>query len=375
MAKKSFYIFTYGCQMNKNDSEIMAGMLINECNYDQSAKPDKADILIFNTCAVRNKAEQRAFSRIREFNGLRKKNKSQQLLILAGCIPQYEKENIFKEFPYLDLVIGTNTLEFLPQYLLNKQAKNTIKIEESKNTKQSATQILRSSKDQAWIPIMYGCNNFCSYCIVPHTRGREVSRKKEEILTEIEKLKAGSYKEIVLLGQNVNSYGANLYTDYDFADLLEDVHRFDFLKTINFLTSHPKDISLKLIQTIARLPQIGREIHFPLQAGDDEILQKMNRGYTFNDYKKLTLLIQKWIPDAKISTDLIVGFPGETDDQFKNTIKAVKELGFFRVNTAAYSPRKGTAAASMENQHSEKIKHERLLLLLEAVSKYAFNKD
>jgi len=361
--------------MNKNDSEIMAGILTNECNYVEIEKPDIADVLIFNTCAIRNKAEQRAFSRIREFNAIRKKNKTNQLLILAGCIPQYEKENIFKDFPYLDLVIGTNTLEFLPQFLNNDQDKQTINIQESKDTKHTSKQILRNSRNQAWIPITYGCNNFCTYCIVPHTRGREVSQKKEEILNEIAALKNSKYKEIVLLGQNVNSYGAGLYTDYDFADLLADVHAFDFLDKIDFLTSHPKDISLKLIKTISKLPRIGREIHFPIQAGDDEILKRMNRGYTSNDYKKLVQLIREWIPDAKISTDLIVGFPGETDEQFQNTIKVVKDLGFSRINTAAYSPRKGTAAAEMKDQISDKLKHERLLILQETVQKYAFNKD
>ncbi|MDD5455474.1 MAG: tRNA (N6-isopentenyl adenosine(37)-C2)-methylthiotransferase MiaB [Candidatus Margulisbacteria bacterium] len=373
MISGTFYIFTYGCQMNKNDSELMAGILTEECLLQQTDKADQADYLIFNSCAVRENAETRVFGRIREFAGRRKKQKSSQKIILAGCIPQYEKNNIFKKHPYIDYIVGVNSIEFLPQLLSSNTERISLSV--NKDTNFVFKNILRDSRKQAWIPIMFGCDNFCSYCIVPYTRGREKSRKKEDIFKEIESLHSSKYTEIFLLGQNVNSYGKNLYMDYDFTDLLTDIHKYSHISKIDFLTSHPKDISEKLIRIIAKSPKINKEIHFPLQAGDNEILKKMNRGYSYEQYKNLVLLIKKIIPDVKISTDLIVGFPGETEKQFQNTVKAVQELGFYRVNTAAFSPRKGTKAAEMDKQIDEKTRHTRLLLLQKAVDEYAFSKN
>ena len=369
----SYYIFTYGCQMNLNDSELIAGILEHKYGCVLCETPDKADFLIFNTCAVRQNAENRVLSRIREFHGRRKKRNPTQKIILAGCIPQYEKENILDKFPYLDLVIGTNSIESIEQ-LINSSTPNKLCLAEQRDQENSYKDIQRSSRDQAWIPIMYGCNNFCTYCIVPYTRGREISRKKEAILNDLEKLKGSSYEKIMLLGQNVNSYGQGLYDNYNFTDLLEEVCQLEHISKIDFLTSHPKDISNKLIEIIAKNPKIGREIHFPLQAGDNRILEKMNRKYTYEYYVDVVKKLREAIPDVLISSDLIVGFPGETEKQFENTIKAVKELAFHRVITTAYSQRKGTVAASMDEQIPEDLKHERLLRLQAVVRKYVFKK-
>ena len=369
----SFHIFTYGCQMNKNDSEIMAGILIHDVGMVECEDPEKASLLIFNTCAVRANAENRALARLREFNGKRKKNKLSQKLVLAGCVPQYEQAEILKKLPFLDFVIGTNTLEYLPQLLAEKTSSSRILLEPNKDASKSAQHVYRESRHHSWIPIMYGCDNYCSYCIVPYTRGRETSRPKEEILKEVEALKDTNYHEVMLLGQNVNSYGKQLYSDYDFADLLAEVAQFEHITMIDFLTSHPKDITDKLIEVIATTPKIGREIHFPLQAGDNEILAQMNRGYTYEAYKALVEKIRSRIPEARIATDIIVGFPGETEEQFQNSIRAIQEIKFHRVISSAYSPRKGTAAASMTNQIDEKTKHRRLLELQAVVKQFAFS--
>ena len=361
---KFFYIYTFGCQMNKSDSERIAGVLAQTGHYEPIEQSEKADILIFNSCAIRENAELRLFSRIRESNGLRKKTRHKQTLVLAGCVPQYEQEGLLKRYPYIDLIVGTNTIEYLPTLLESQSAKIYVKHEKKAD---EAVTLIRSAGDQAWVPIMYGCNNYCSYCIVPFTRGREVSRKKEAILEEIAQLKGGSSSEVTLLGQNVNSYGNGLYEDYSFANLLDQVHEMHHVETLSFLTSHPKDMSEELIETIARLPRISREIHVPLQAGDDNILSAMNRGYTYQDYLHIVRQIRKQITDARISSDLIVGFPGETEQHFQHTLRAVRDIGFYRVNTAAFSARKGTAAASLPNQVDETIKHRRLLELVAEV--------
>lgn len=366
---KTFYIFTYGCQMNKNDSEILAGLLSEEMDFSLAENPDDANVLIFNSCAVRRKAETRLFSRIQEFASLRKKHNRDQIIVLAGCVPQYEKEDIKERIPFVDYFIGPNSIDSLPK-LLKSTIKSALLLNNNRNLEVAYDTTMRSKTDQAWISIMYGCNNFCSYCIVPYTRGREVSRPKENIFKEIKSL-PNSYKKIILLGQNVNSYGKGLYDNYDFADLLNDISKLENIQWLSFLTSHPKDISEKLIKTIANITKCDKEIHFPIQSGDNEILKLMNRGYSREQYYSIVKILRTYIPDIKISTDLIVGFPGETEEQFQNTINAVKELNFYRINTAAYSPRKGTKAESMSPQLSEELKHKRLLELQSIVDIYA----
>jgi tRNA-2-methylthio-N6-dimethylallyladenosine synthase len=368
---KTFYTFTYGCQMNKSDSEILSNILTDN-GYNETDNPQSSDILIFNTCAVRGNAENRALARMKEFNSLRKKNKTNQVIVITGCIPQYEKEEILKKYPFLDIVIGANSYEYLPE-LLNANNKS-IKINDNKNLKsQPTTMSLPQNRDQAYIPIMYGCNNYCSYCIVPYTRGRELSRNKEHIFQEIEGLVNNKIFKILLLGQNVNSYGQGLYDDYFFADLIEDIlKKFPNLHQLDFLTSHPKDINDKLINTIANNSQIGREIHFPLQHGDNRILELMNRKYTLENYLEKVDKLRDTVKNVKISTDLIVGFPSETEEEFQNTVNAVKQIGFYRINTASFSPRKGTIASSMPNQIDNETKKRRLNELNKAVKEYGF---
>lgn len=369
--QKTFHIFTYGCQMNKSDSEILSGILIKN-GYLYTKDREKADILIFNTCAVRGNAENRAFGRLKEFNARRKKNKNEQILVVSGCVPQYEKENIFKLYPFIDIALGANSYEQLPE-IINKNFNQKLIINENKIINNFDKYTLRIEQDQAFIPIAYGCDNFCSYCIVPYTRGREISRPKEDILAEISRLEFTPLRKIMLLGQNVNSYGKGLYVDYNFADLLQEIIlKFSWLKQIDFLTSHPKDITAQLIQVISEHAHIGREIHFPAQHANNRILTLMNRGYSIEDYKAKVIMIREKVPKAKISTDLIVGFPSETEQDFQELIQLLQDIRFFRVNTAAYSPRKGTKAAEMDGQIPEKIKHERLLALNEAVKQFAF---
>ncbi len=360
--------------MNKNDSEQMTTLMLQDDQYIESESLADADILIFNSCAVREMAENRMYARMKDLVGRRKKAKKDLTLVLAGCIPQYEKESLLKAHPYIDVIIGANSIEYLPALLGHNTQTPRIKITENKDPAIIKANPKRTPFDQAFIPIMFGCDNFCSYCIVPYTRGREVSRTKESILEEINALEGSGYKKLLLLGQNVNSYGHNLYEDYSFADLLVDIHRIPFIEKIDFMTSHPKDMSDKLISTLADLPKMGKEIHCPLQAGDNEILRDMNRHYTVEDFTLLVEKIRKAIPNALISTDLIVGFPGESEAQFQNTIKVVKTLGFHRVIAAAYSPRKGTAAVDLPDQIEDTVKKRRLSDLQKIVQQYAFGK-
>lgn len=378
--------------MNENDSEIVSSIL-EGLGYSPAESFEDADIILLNTCSVREKAELKVYGRLGELKYLKEKTNPNLIIGVIGCMPQYQKEEIFKKAPFVDLVIGTLNLPHLSKLLEKviqgekhvieildeRLAENRVERTEGRKqrTKIGSNEIIddidnwtnpkRQSRYQAWISIMYGCDNFCSYCIVPYTRGREISRPKEDIFFEINKLNKNIYKDIVLLGQNVNSYGKNLYKDYDFSDLLFDICKLEGIETIEFVTSHPKDMSEKLINTIAQNNKIKKTIHLPLQSGNDHILKLMNRGYTFEDYKNLYIKIKKAMPEANISTDLIVGFPGETESMFQDTLKAVKELEFSRVNTLAFSPRPKTKAENMPNQIPKKIRYERLQELMKAI--------
>jgi len=319
---QTYYIITFGCQMNKNDSEHLAGML--EFNgHKPAASPETANILIMNTCSVRDKAERRVYGQLDKYNHLRKKNNFPQKLFLSGCMPAYSKEEIKNRVPYLD---GFFSVEEARQYPPR-----------------------RENSPEAWVTIMQGCNNFCAYCIVPFVRGRERSRPAEEILTEINKIDFANREVLFLLGQNVNSYAGTYSGEkISFPQLLALIlQECPPVPKLAFLTSHPKDMTDELIEIIAGNKKIDRELHLPAQSGNDRILQLMNRGYTSAQYRTLLQKIRTQVPDIKISTDLIVGFPGETEEEFLDTCTLVKELKFFRVNTAGFSPRTGTAAASM----------------------------
>jgi len=323
---KKYHIITYGCQMNESDSERLAAKLEKK-KYKLTDKIESADLIIINTCSVRQSAIDRVYSKIKQFNKLKIKNPKLKI-ILTGCILIKDKRKFEKEVD-----------EIWPIIDFQSEAKH-------------------SSKKQAFIPIMTGCNNFCSYCAVPYTRGREKSRPKKEILKEIKELINKKYEKIMLLGQNVNSY------KFNFANLLEEIAKIKGNFEIRFMTSHPKDMSDELIKVIKENKKISKEIHLPIQSGDNTILKKMNRGYTVGCYKKLIKKIKKEIPKVILSTDIIVGFPGETEKQFQNTVKLVKEIKFKQIYVARYSPRSGTTASKLKDNipADEKKKRKRIIL-------------
>ncbi len=369
---KSYHIITYGCQMNKNDSERMAGLLEN-IGFDPSDIWENADLVLINTCSIRDKAERRVSGKFHQLNHYRRSHNRDMKLGIMGCMPQHAKKFILEKLSFLDYVVGVNNMEDLPNLIgegrktLNEQLKLLrIKRREkdiSSFEKKMEYQV-RSPGKKAWVSVQFGCNKVCSYCIVPFTRGREISRKREAIFTEIANLKEKGYDQVVLLGQNVNSYGLTIYENYSFANLLEDIATmFPWLRKIDFLTSYPSDVTDNLIDVIYNYDNITKEIHFPIQHGDDEILKKMDRHYTVDEYLMKVEKLRNRIPGVRLGTDLIVGFPGETEKHFKNLIKILRVIQFDFANTAAFSPRPGTKAAQMSGQVSEEIKKKRLHIL------------
>lgn len=364
---KKFYIYTFGCQMNQYDSQKMAGLL-RENGFEAAESALEADVVIVNTCSVRQKAEIRAFGRLHLLKNLRRK-KPDLKIVVAGCTSQYHPELILNNASFVDLVLGTfnepEIIELLKKIGQPPKIRPQVEIV-SKKTRENFCRPfpLSEEKDEAYVAISFGCNNACSYCVVPLARGPEISRGLPEIIAEIKTLDFKKFPRLILLGQNVNSYS---WQNLNFADLLAEVHQIEGPKIIEFLTSHPKDASDKLIQTIAQLPKISRVIHLPLQSGDNQILKLMNRGYTIEDYQKLATKIRQAIPRVKISTDIIVGFPGETEEQFQNTMKAIQEIGFCRINVTAFSPRPKTSAANLAEQLPVEVKARRLQIVLEFI--------
>ena len=377
---KKVYIETLGCQMNKSDAERMYGML-EHCGYTQTENPKEADMLIINTCSIRQLSEDKAYSAIGVW-GKWKKKKPDLKIVFAGCVAQQAGKKLFKRAPYVDLVIGTQRLYELPNLVKRIEAGERVVSTEEKPYEESDIQINRVKSVNAWVPIMEGCNNFCSYCIVPYTRGRERSRKPELILNEVKKALQEGFKEITLLGQNVDSYGKWLaekteenpwgYTKdeegkvINLAWLLRRVNALDGKFRIRFVTSYPTDITEELIDTVIELDKVCEYFHIPMQSGDDYVLKKMNRRYDYATYKKICENIRSRIPDVTITSDFIAGFPGETEEQFQNTLKAMTELELDYSNTAAYSPREKTVAAKWVDLYiPEDVKTERLARLNE----------
>ena len=369
---KKYHIITYGCQMNKNDSERMCGMLEN-IGYSETEVWQDANLVILNTCSIRDRAERRVVGKFQVLHHHRQKHNKDMQLAITGCMPQHMKDFVQEKIPYIDYVVGVNNMEILPSLIgENKSISDQVKLMRP-NRRQEKDVISfeknlvsqkRQEGDKAWVSIMFGCDKFCTYCIVPFTRGREMSRKKEDIFSEIEALEGKGYEQIVLLGQNVNSYGLTSYEDYDFADLMEEVViKFPWIKKLDFITSHPKDVNEKLIDVIAKYPTISREIHFPSQHGDNKMLEAMNRGYTIEEYNRKVALIREKVEGAMIGTDLIVGFPGETEEQFQALLNHCKEIKYDYANTAAYSVRPGTKAERMPGHLEEQVKKERLQML------------
>ena len=357
-SKKYYNIFTMGCQLNENDSEKISGML-EEMGYSFTENLNIADIYILNTCCVRENAEEKLFEKLGELKKLKQKNNG--IIAICGCMMQEKhiQEKLKQSYPYVDIIFGTHTIQKLPEDLYNAIIKNTkVKdVIDSDGEIYEDLPIKRSSTKTANVTIMYGCNNFCSYCIVPYVRGRERSRKPENILNEVKQLANKGYKEVTLLGQNVNSYKGG--ENYGFAQLLRDVQTIEGIEIIKFVSPHPKDFTDDVIQAIKECDKISKLIHLPLQSGSTEVLQKMNRKYTKEQYLELVNKIRSEIPDVTFSTDIIVGFPGETEDDFKDTLDVVKKVNFEQIFMFIYSRRIGTPADRMENQIPETIKHER----------------
>lgn len=350
-----YHIVTYGCQMNKSDSEKVAGILEN-LGYTPSQTVEDADLILLNTCSVRERAEEKVFGKLGELKKV-KKRRPEVIIGVFGCMAQRMKEELIEKFPHIDFVLGSYKFVRLPEVLRElKIGKKFILVEDDPSPEDLNWRFIKRDKNfQAWIPIIYGCNNFCTYCIVPYLRGREKSRDPKDIIQEIEFLAKQGVVEVTLLGQNVDSYGKDL-GNIDLADLLAEIQKIKEIKRIRFLTSHPRDVSDKLIDTVAKYPKICPHWHLPLQAGSDRILQKMGRGYSYSEYKALIDKIRSKILNASFSTDIIVGFPGETEEDFLSTRKALEEIKFDTVNLAIYSPRPGTPASKFDDPVPYEIK-------------------
>jgi len=362
---RRYHITTFGCQMNKADSERMAGILEN-MGFEWSEDPNDASLILYNTCTIRDNAEQKVYS----YLGRQSKRKQEQpdlTLIVAGCVAQQEGEQLLRRVPELDLVMGpqhANRLEDLLQQVFDG---NQVVATEEVHIMEDITKPRRDSKVTAWVNVIYGCNERCTYCVVPNVRGVEQSRTPEAIRAEMEELGRQGYKEVTLLGQNIDAYGRDLpgataegRHQHTLTDLLYYVHDVPGIERLRFATSHPRYFTERLIRACAELPKVCELFHIPFQSGDNDILKAMSRGYTQEKYRRIIDTIRRYMPDAAISADAIVGFPGETEEQFENTLRLVEDIGFDLLNTAAYSPRPGTPAALWENQLSEEVKSDRL---------------
>ncbi|MGM0601688.1 MAG: tRNA (N6-isopentenyl adenosine(37)-C2)-methylthiotransferase MiaB [Bacillota bacterium] len=374
---KKYHIITYGCQMNEHDSEMLSGML-EDMNYSYTSELNKADIILLNTCIIRENAELKVYGKLGELKQYKRQNPD-LIIGIGGCMMQQDEpvEEIYKKYQHVDLIFGTHNIHHVPE-LIKEIEKNKNRVVEVWDEAEGLIPDLPSKRDSeysAWLSIIQGCDNFCSYCIVPYVRGRERSRPLDSIILEAKELVNDGVLEITLLGQNVNSYGNDLDNKVDFPDLLTELNKIDGLKRIRFMTSHPRDLSSKLIDKIKDLDKVCEHIHLPVQSGSDKILKQMNRGYSREYYLSRIEEIKNKIPDASISTDFIVGFPGESKDDFEDTLSLVKKVQFDMAYTFIYSPRKGTPAAKKDNQIPEKIKKERLNKLMDLQNKISFKKN
>lgn len=361
-----FNIKTFGCQQNEADSERLAGMAA-EMGYLPAESAEDADLVLINTCAVREHAELRALSITGEFKHLKEKNPN-LVIGICGCMvtQEHRMNDIKKSYPYVDFLIGTGMLYRFPEILLShlQNDKRLFFIDETEGNIAEGLPIRRESKISAWVSVMYGCNNYCTYCVVPHVRGRERSREREHILAEVRELIADGCREITLLGQNVNSYGKDLHYDFDFADLVREICSLDGDFILRFMTSHPKDANRKLIDTMAESKKCARQFHLPLQSGSKRVLGEMNRLYSPESYCELLTYMREKMPGIAISSDIIVGFPGETDEEFEETLEMLRRVRFDMIYSFIYSPRPLTPAAKMDCQLPAKIKSDRMGRLL-----------
>lgn len=357
-APPTAFVHSFGCQQNVNDGEKILGVLVN-AGYGRAAAPEEADLIIFNTCAVREHAEQRVFGNVGALKKLKEQN-PKLMIAVCGCMAQQKQivEKFKASYPFVDIVFGVNAIDTLPQLIAQRITghKRVMQMPVERTEIVEEMPIQRGSSFRAWLPIMYGCDNFCTYCIVPYVRGRERSRKSADILAEFRRLLAEGYRDITLLGQNVNSYGKGLEEGLDFADLLAMLDKEPGDYRIRFMTSHPKDATKKLIDTIAGGTHISHHLHLPVQSGSNEILEKMNRRYTVESYLALMDYAKERVPDMTYSSDIIVGFPGETEEDFEKTMELIRRVEYMQLFTFIYSKRSGTKAAEMPDgtPHEEK---------------------
>ena len=361
------YVETYGCQQNEADSEQLRGLL-EHCGYEICGEAEGADVVIFNTCAIREHAEQRVFGNLGALTHTKRRHPRQKIMV-CGCMAgqSHVAERVKKSYPHVDICFNPHHLWQMPEYLYTvlTQKKRIFATQEVPGVICEGLPQRRENKIKAWVSIMYGCNNFCTYCIVPYVRGRERSREPEAVIEECRALIAQGYKDITLLGQNVNSYGKDLETPMDFADLLQAIAQLPGEFTLRFMTSHPKDASFKLFDTMAANPKIAHQFHLPVQSGSSRVLQAMNRRYTREQYLKLIAYGREKMPDIVFTSDIIVGFPGETQEEFEETLSLCEEVRYDALFTFIFSPRKGTPAAEMEDVTTREEKNRRFDRLLE----------
>ena len=369
---RKYYLRTYGCQANERDSETIAGIL-EALNFTRVDNEEEADVLFFNTCAIRKNAEDKVLGEIGMLKKL-KRNNPDLIFALCGCMAQEEiiVKTILEKYPQVDIIFGTHNIHRLPWLLYNAMMakEKTVEVYSKEGEVVENLPVSRFGKHKAWVNIMYGCDKFCTYCIVPYTRGKQRSRLMEDILKEVRQLKEDGYKEVCLLGQNVNAYGKDLGIEDGFAKLLEEVAKTN-IDRIRFSTSHPRDFSENMVYVMKKYPNIMPSLHLPVQSGNNEVLRRMGRVYTVEHYKHLVDLLKKEIPTITFSTDIIVGFPNETHEQFLDTLALVDYCQYDLAYTFIYSPRENTPAAKMEDNISEKEKSDRLQMLNEKITYYS----
>ena len=363
---KTYHILTYGCQGNEADSEVMAG-IFEQLGYTYNEDASTSDVVLLNTCAIRENAENRIWGVLGNLKEPKRNNKD-MIIGICGCMPQEEHvvDRLLEKYREIDLVFGTHNIYRLPDFLYEISTKRgrVVEVLSFEGSIVENLPKIRANKHKAWINIMYGCDEFCTYCIVPYTRGKERSRHKDDIISEVKCLVKQGYKEITLLGQNVNAYGKDLGIDYTFGDLLRDLDQTG-IERIHYTTSHPRDLDLNTIKAMGECKSVMPNLHLPVQSGDNTVLKRMNRKYTHEEYVEKIKLLREYVPGISITTDIIVAFPGETEEQFQHTLDLVEEVGFEGAFTFIYSPREGTPAATYENLLSEEEKHQRLNRLVE----------
>jgi len=372
LADQTYYLYTFGCQMNEHDSEVIAG-LVEAVGYCRVEDPADAALVIVNTCCVRGSAEQKVFGLLGRLGRL----EGRRLIAVGGCMAQREGMASFlrRRFPDVRLVFGPHALPRLPELLDRAAAGEAVVAVEEVGGRPEGLPVRRAGGVRAWVPVIYGCNNFCTYCAVPLVRGRERSRPPEAVVAEVADLARRGYREVTLLGQNVNSYGKDLQPRTGLAGLLERLNGCGGLYRLRFLTSHPRDLDDRLIETVAGLDKVCEHFHLPAQSGSDRILRLMHRGYTRERYLDRVRTIRRTMPEATVTTDLIVGFPGETDEDFAATLSLVEEAGFDGAFTFVYNTRPGTPAATMEGQVPAAVKKERITALVEAAARVALARN